>query len=247
MILHAQESGAGPPVVLLHGLFGMARNLGVLQRRLQPHRRVLALDLRSHGASPQGGMDYAALAGDVAQTLGVLGVGAAVVLGHSMGGKVAMALALAQPGLVSRLVVADIAPLAYAPRFRGHAAAMAAVPAGASRAEAERALAAAVPDPGVRRFLLQNWRDGGWRIGLDAIVAGLPAIEGWDPPPGARYAGPVLVMEGGRSDYVGAAGRAAFGRWFADVRFVVLERAGHWLHVDDPAGVGAAVEEFVGE
>ncbi|MGI3778663.1 MAG: alpha/beta fold hydrolase, partial [Janthinobacterium lividum] len=168
----------------------------------------------------------------------------AAVLGHSMGGKVAMALAGAAPGRVERLVVADIAPVAYPPHFRGYAEAMLAVPGGASRGEADAALAGVVPNAGVRAFLMQNRVPGGWRFGLAEIAAGLGEVEGWDGGTG-RYGGPVLVVEGGRSDYVGEAGRAAFGRAFGDVRFAVLAGAGHWLHAEDPVGFGDAVVGFL--
>ncbi|MGI3776666.1 MAG: alpha/beta fold hydrolase, partial [Janthinobacterium lividum] len=114
MILHAVRAGEGPVVVLLHGLFGSGRTLGVVARRLVAEGfSALSLDLRNHGGSGHApGMGYGVMAGDVVETLDALGVGAAAVLGHSMGGKVAMALAGAAPGRVERLVVADIAPVA---------------------------------------------------------------------------------------------------------------------------------------
>jgi esterase len=249
LILHSVEAGQGAPVVLLHGLFGAARNLGEVQRRLvREGFRAVSLDLRNHGASGHAAeMGYAAMARDVADTLAALGVGRAAVLGHSMGGKVAMALALAQPERVERLVVADIAPLGYPPHFRSYAAAMLAVPEAASRAEADALLAPVVADAAARMFLLQNRVPGGWRIGLAEIAAALPAIEGWEPGPCAGYGGKVLAVVGGRSDYVGPDGRAAFARTFADVRFVVLGGAGHWLHAEDPAGFGDAVTGFLAE
>ena len=114
MILHTIEAGQGPPVALLHGLFGSARNLGVVQRALAPRFRVLALDLRNHGASPHAAaMDYPAMAADVLETLDQRAALPAALVGHSMGGKAAMMAALTQPDQVSRLVVADIAPVAY--------------------------------------------------------------------------------------------------------------------------------------
>ncbi|MGE0226872.1 MAG: alpha/beta fold hydrolase, partial [Acetobacteraceae bacterium] len=115
MILHATEAGTGPPVVLLHGLFGMARNLGAVQRALAQRHRVLALDLRNHGASPHApDMRYTTMARDVLETLEAHDALPAAVIGHSMGGKTAMQLALLWPDAVSRLCVADIAPVAYA-------------------------------------------------------------------------------------------------------------------------------------
>ena len=136
MRLNAVDLGARPPggarghaVVLLHGLFGAAQNWGGVQKRLAASgRRVIALDLRNHGASPRApAMDYPAMAADVAETIAALDAPRAAVIGHSMGGKVAMALALPDPP-VARLVVADIAPLANPPALRGYVAAMQALP-----------------------------------------------------------------------------------------------------------------------
>lgn len=243
MRLNAIEAGAGPPVVLLHGLFGAARNWGAIQKALAPAHRVLALDLRNHGASPRAAaMDYATLAADVAETLEGAGLGPAAVVGHSMGGKVAMQLALSHPGAVARLVVADIAPVAYPPSLRGYVAAMQALPLrpGLARREADAALAEAVPSPGIRAFLVQNLAFDGpapaWRLGLDAIAAAMPAIEGFAAPAGARYDGPVLVLRGARSDYVRPEHEAAFAALFPAARFATVPEAGHWVHSENPQG-----------
>jgi len=244
MILHAAEAGAehgdGPPVVLLHGLFGAAGNFAAIQRRLGAAGRVIAFDLRNHGASPHDpDMSYAAMAEDVLDSLSALGVPQAALVGHSMGGKVAMRAALLRPDRVSRLLVADIAPVRYDPAFRAIADAMLAVPLGPglTRAAADAALGPAVPDPAVRGFLLQNLRLGpapGWRIGLQEIAASLPGIEGWDAPPGAQYSGPVLMLRGERSGYVRPEHRPAVRTLFPMARFMTLKGAGHWLHADAP-------------
>src|SRR4051794_16737436 len=114
MILNATEAGSGPPILLLHGLFGAGRNFGAVQRALAPHFRVIALDMRNHGDSPHGaGMRYPTLAEDIRETLAALGVAQAAVIGHSMGGKAAMALALLYPAVAGRLMVSDIAPVIY--------------------------------------------------------------------------------------------------------------------------------------
>ena len=244
MILHSAEAGtdrgAGPPVALLHGLFGAAGNFAAIQRRLAETRRVIAFDLRNHGASPHDpDMSYDAMAGDVLDSLAALGVPQAALVGHSMGGKVAMQAALLRPDRVSRLLVADIAPVRYDPAFRGIADAMLAVPLGPglTRAAADAALAPAVPDPAVRGFLLQNLRLGpaaAWRIGLREIAAALPGIEGWDAPPGSQYPGPVLMLRGERSDYVRPEHRPAIRALFPAAQFMALKGAGHWLHADAP-------------
>jgi pimeloyl-ACP methyl ester carboxylesterase len=238
------------PLVLLHGLFGRAANFGAVQARLAASRRVLALDLRNHGASPHDPhMDYPSMAQDVADTLRARGAWPCAALGHSMGGKVAMWLALHDPG-VARLVVADIAPVRYPPHFRDLAAAMLGIDLRhpLSRAAADAALAPAAPDRALRGFLLQNFRPGaapGWSCGLAEIAAALPAIESF-PGTDRRYAGPALVLSGARSDYVRAEHADSFRVLFPRVRFARLHRAGHWLHADDPDGFVAVVDAFVG-
>lgn len=251
MILHAIDTGSGPPVALLHGLFGAARNFGAVQRGLAERFRVIALDLRNHGASPHAAdASYAAMAADVLETLAALGAPQAALAGHSMGGKVAMTAALLRPEAVSRLLVADIAPVRYEPHFRTFADAMRALPLtpGLTRAQASAALAPAVPDPAMRAFLLQNLNrtsQPAWRIGLDELAAALPGIEDWDPPPGASYPGPVLVLSGARSDYVKPEHRPLFRALLPAVRFATLRDAGHWLHADQPEAFTATVAAFL--
>ncbi len=251
MRLNVLETGEGPPVALLHGLFGQARNFGALTRALAARHRVLALDLRNHGDSPHDPrMDYPAMAGDVAETMAALGARPAAVLGHSMGGKAAMALALSDPGAVSQLAVSDIAPVAYPPHFAAYVAAMRKLPLreGLSRREADAALLAAVPEAGVRAFLLQNLRLGSpprWRIGLEEIAAGLSAIGGWEAPTGARFDGPTLFVRGERSDYVRPGHEPAIRALFPHAAFATVEKAGHWLHAENPAGFLEAIESFL--
>ncbi len=258
MILRAIErGGAGQvfgeaaPLVLLHGLFGRAANFGAVQARLADRRRVIALDLRNHGASPHAaGMGYATMAADVMETLRAMAALPCVLAGHSMGGKAAMCTALLAPETVSRLLVADIAPVRYPPHYRAFAEAMLALrlAPGLTRAAADAALAPAVPDRPVRGFLLQNLRTGadpGWTCGLAEIAAGLPDIEDF-PATSARYEGPVLALSGARSDYVLPEHRPLFRALFPKVRFVSLKAAGHWLHAEDPGGFVSAVEAFAG-
>jgi esterase len=251
MRLKVIEAGEGPPVVLLHGLFGMARNLGGLQRAIAGRHRVLAMELRNHGDSPHAaGMAIADLAGDVAETMAAMGTGPAAVIGHSLGGKTAMMLALTRPELVSRLLVADIAPVPNPPSFDGYIAAMRQVPLhpGLTRREAEAALVPGVKEAGLRGFFLQNLRldPPGWRIGLDEIEAGMAEILDWrDPEPLHPFAGPALFLAGARSDYVKPEHRPVIRRLFPAARHVVLRDAGHWLHADNPAGFLAVVEAFL--
>ena len=251
MILHAIEAGQGSPVVLLHGLFGSATNFGTVQKRLAAHYRVLALDLRNHGSSPHDpAMTYPIMAADVMETLDAHGIERATLIGHSMGGKTAMQAALLHPDRVTRLIVADIAPVQYETHFRGIARAMLdlTLAPGMTRAAASAALAPAVPDPGLRGFLLQNLRFGAaptWRIGLAEIEAALPAIESWSVPDGAPYDGPTLVLRGELSDYVLPEHRPAFRALFPHARFATLRKAGHLLHADAPDAFITSVATFL--
>lgn len=252
MILNTVEMGEGPPLVLLHGLFGAARNWGGLQKRLAARHRVLAPDLRNHGESPRAeGMSAAALAEDVAATLRARGVERAAVIGHSLGGKVAMALALGHPRFVARLVVADIAPVRYPPALRGYVAAMRALALreGLTRREADAALEAAVPEANIRAFLVQSLDFAAdpprWRLGLPEIHAAMPEVE--DFAVEGRYEGPALVIAGGRSGYVRPEHHAAFRRLFPAARFATMEGAGHWVHSEQPDAFLALVESALGE
>ena len=250
MILHSIEAGQGPPLVLLHGLFGAARNFGAVQRALAPGSRVIALDLRNHGSSPHEAVGgYDAMAADVLETLKTLAALPATVLGHSMGGKVAMRMALDRPDAVAALIVADIAPVTYEPHLRPVAAAMAELELtpGLTRAQADAALAANVPEPGMRGFLLQNLTLGAapsWRIGLPEIIAAMPAIEAW-PETGQSYAGPTLFLAGERSNYIRREYRTAILQLFPAARFVTLKDAGHWLHADNQVGFIGIVQAFL--
>jgi esterase len=252
MMLHAIEAGHGdPPLVLLHGLFGSARNFGTVQRAFAQHRRTIALDLRNHGASPHAAdMRYATMAADVLQTLEQLGALPAVLLGHSMGGKAAMQAALIKPNNVVRLIVADIAPVPYPPHLRATAEAMAILPLmpGTTRAQADAALAGVVPDGGMRAFLLQNLQLGAapaWRVGIAEIIAGFADIEAWDAPADARYASPTLFIAGATSNYIKLEHRTVIRLLFPNARFVTLKNAGHWLHADNPSGFVAVAEAFL--
>jgi pimeloyl-ACP methyl ester carboxylesterase len=255
MRLVATEQGSGSPVVLLHGLFGAGQNFGTVQKTLAAEGyRVLALDLRNHGSSPHAAeVGYAAMAADVAETLAALSAWPASVIGHSMGGKVAMALALARPEGVARLLVADIAPVAYpAPKFAAYLGAMRGLELrpGLTRRQADAALEPAVPAAPLRAFLLQNLSfdpdppgPPRWRIGLEEIAAGLSDIGGWPDLPGF-YEGPTLVLSGDASDYVQPDHWPIFRRLFPAARHETIA-SGHWLHAENPKAFLDVVRRFL--
>lgn len=251
MILHAAAMGQGPPVALLHGLFGQSRNFATLQKQLAATHRVLALDLRNHGQSPHApGMTYPTQAEDVLETLRHHAALPGTLIGHSMGGKVAMAAALAAPAAVTRLLVADIAPIRYPPHFDDIIAAMRAMTLhpGLTRAEAAAQLAPVTATESLRGFLLQNLNFTGtpaWRIGLEEIAAAQPDISDWPATDDAPSRVPTLVVAGERSDYIRPEHRELFRTLFPNARFATLRNAGHWLHADNQEGFLALVQAFL--
>jgi pimeloyl-ACP methyl ester carboxylesterase len=250
--LEAAEHGSGPPVVILHGLFGSSRNWAGIARQLAADHRVLALDLRNHGASPWAdSMDYAEQAADVRRTLDERGVARTMVIGHSMGGKTAMLLAFAEPERVERLIVADVAPVGYPPVLRAYAEAMLDVDLSrlSRRGEVDQALAAAIPEAPIRAFLLQNLvSEQGryrWRLNLPVLAREMETISGFpELPPGTAYDGPTLFLHGGASDYVTPAAEPAIRRLFPAARLAAIAGAGHWLHAERPKEFLAAVAGF---
>lgn len=240
-----------PPLLIAHGLYGSGRNWGVIARRLADVRDVVAVDMRNHGASPwMATHSYPELAADLAEVIESLG-GPVDLLGHSMGGKAAMQLALTQGPLVRRLVVADIAPVAYNHDQAQHVHAMRALDLTGltTRAEADRRLAAHVDDPGLRAFFLQSLdmkADGGprWRLNFDVLEAEMPRIVGWPDTPG-MFDGPTLFLTGAESHYVRPEYREAIRAQFPKARFAKLLGAGHWLHAERPREFEEAVRVFL--
>jgi esterase len=236
-----------PALLIVHGLFGSARNWGVIARRLADSRKVVAVDQRNHGDSPWSDRhDYPAMAGDLAEVIEAHGA-PMDVLGHSMGGKAAMVLALARPALVRKLVVADIAPAAYGHTQMHLIEAMRAVGADyPSRSAAEAALAARVDEPGVRSFLMQSLdlKERRWRLNLDALAAHMGDILSF-PQVEGRFDGPALFLSGALSSYVLPEHRDTIRTLFPHARFARIPGAGHWLHADKPRETEAAVRVFL--
>ena len=236
----------GPPLIIAHGLFGSARNWGVIAKRLSDIRTVVAVDMRNHGDSPWSDVhDYPAMAQDLAKVIADLG-GRADVLGHSMGGKAAMVLALTAPAAVRNLIVADIAPRAYAHSQSDKIAAMRRVDLSAIASRAEAASQLGLTDPALAAFFLQSLDLAGrrWKLNLEALDANMPAIMGF-PDLASRFDGPVLMLTGALSDYVGAGDLAAARALFPQAAQVTLPGCGHWLHAEDPRGFDAAVRGWL--
>jgi pimeloyl-ACP methyl ester carboxylesterase len=249
---------AGPWVVFVHGLFGQGKNWTTIAKGLTDLHRVALVDLPNHGHSPwTDRVDYVDMAALLAAELEQLGE-AVTLVGHSMGGKVAMQLALRRPELLRALVVVDVSPTVYPVRggrtddpdeeaspFAAYIDAMRTLDLDAlqSRGEADEALRAAVPSTMVRSFLLQSLvreglgRDGGWRwrLNLAALDRDLGELRGFpEPPPGATFDGPVLWIAGANSTYVLPEDRPRMDALFPGTRLVTIKNAGHWVHSEQP-------------
>lgn len=239
------SEGAGTPLVIAHGLFGSARNWGAIAKRLSDTRPVISVDMRNHGDSPRADtQSYADMAGDLADTI----TGPVDLLGHSMGGKAAMVLALTRPEALRKLIIADIAPVAYTHTQAHLIDAMRGIDLSsvATRGDADRQLQAQVPEAGVRAFLLQSLevKDRRWKLNLDALDQAMEQIIGF-PDVSVSFDGPTLFLTGADSDYVDRAHRDRIRSLFPNARFASLPGAGHWLHADKPREFEAAVRVFL--
>ncbi len=238
-----------PGLLIAHGLYGTGRNWGVIAKRLSDQRRVVAVDMRNHGSSPWfDSHSYDDLAGDLADVLESLG-GPFDVLGHSMGGKAAMTLALTRPDLVNRLIVADIAPVAYTHTQVQYIHAMRATDLDGitRRSEAGERLAPLVDDPALVPFFLQSLdvKEMAWRLNLDVLEAEMEKIMNF-PALDTQYDGEVLMLSGALSDYVQAAHRPQIKALFPKARFAKIPGAGHWLHAEKPREFEQTVRAWLG-
>jgi esterase len=245
-------TGDGPAVVLMHGLFGAGNNLGALSRFLRDNYRVYSLDLPNHGRSAwreQAGPQ--AMAEVVSIWMDAEGVESASLVGHSLGGKVAMELALSQQRRISGLVVADIAPVAYPAHHDAVFAALDAVlEAGCqTREEAAAVMADHLPEPDVIQFLLMGLqrsgdRSYGWRFNLEGIKRDYAAVRA-APESGRHYPGPALFIKGGASDYILPEHREQVLSLFPLAAMKVMPGCGHWLHAEQPAQFNGIVGRFL--
>ena len=237
------DGPAGTPLLIAHGLFGSARNWNVIAKRLSETRPVITVDMRNHGASPWFKThSYADMAGDLAEVID----GQADVLGHSMGGKAAMVLALEHPEKVRKLIVGDIAPVTYSHTQMGPIEAMRGVDLGAisSRAEAQEQLVGL--EAGVDTFLLQSLdlKDKKWKLNLDVLDAEMANIVGF-PEVSGTFDRPALFLSGAKSVYVLPEYRPRIKALFSQAQFAKIRDAGHWLHAEKPREFEAAVTAFL--
>lgn len=251
--LYCQSFGAsGPPLIIAHGLFGSSTNWRSIATTLAEHCRVFVPDLRNHGRSPWNvTMNYPLLATDLAEFIRRLDIEPAILLGHSMGGKAAMTLALTEPELVHKLIAVDIAPVRYAHSHLPFIKAMQRIDLGAvkSRKEAGKQLLDAIPDPGIRMFLLQNLtrEENGyrWRINLDALARNMDSLIGFPDLSPRQFDDPALFVHGALSDYLQPKHRDMILNYFPNTEFDTIDNAGHWLHAEQPQPFLKAVMDFI--
>jgi len=247
-----QYSAAGTPLVILHGLYGNQANWSLHARQLAEQWAVYVFDARNHGLSPHAQtMSLEDMADDVAETMTGLGLEQAHLLGHSMGGKAAMLLALRQPQRVRSLVVVDIAPVDYHKNRDEVLQALLELDLAAlqSRAEADQVLGQSIPEKPVRDFLLANLQRSAegtfqWRINLPVIARSFPAIAGW-PLIEAVYEGPALFIRGERSRYILPEHKPAMLRYFPNATLETVSGAGHWVHSEKPEAVQGLIRNFL--
>jgi len=252
MILHTDITGQGQPLVLIHGLFGSYENLGVVARALRNEFQLINVDLRNHGRSPRAdSMDYPQMATDVFETLDSLNIRQCAVLGHSMGGKVAMQMALSQPERVSKLILADISPVVNEPRHSRILQGLATIDLVGlqDRKQADLLLQPFVEELGVRQFLLKNlYKDPHdqfqWRINITALTENYQQLLA-APTATGPYTGNTLFIKGGNSDYIQAAHQPLIMTLFPKASAKIIQGTGHWLHAEKPAAFSKIVSDFL--
>ncbi len=244
------DNANAPYLVLIHGLFGSLENLNVLARGLKDDFHIINIDVINHGKSAhRSQIDYPSMAQDVIDTLDDLHIKTAIFVGHSMGGKIAMQLALSNPQLVDKLVVLDIAPVTYNPRHQDVFAGLNAVDLNkiTSRNDADKHMAPHINEIGVRQFLLKSLvkldMHFAWRFNLRDLIASYSSILA--TPEGSPYNGPTLFIKGGNSDYITQNHRSDILALFPQSRAKVIAGAGHWLHAEKPVAIIKSINDFV--
>ncbi len=255
MALNGTESGQGDHLVILHGLFGNLDNFASIALHFDRHRRVLRLDLPGHGQSPSlPELSYSAMADAVADELARRGIKKYSLLGHSLGGKVAMALAGSKRGKsIQQLIIEDIAPRQYPPHHQTLIDALLTLDLTSisSRNEAEVQLRSTVADAGVRAFILKglyrsspNSSRYRWRFDLKGIardynlICNAPTIEN-------TIECPTLFVKGGKSDYIKKSDEPAVNAAFKNPSLKTIDGTGHWLHAEKPAVFARICLEFL--
>ncbi|WP_242929494.1 alpha/beta fold hydrolase [Pontibacter vulgaris] len=253
MKLHYREMGHGQPLLILHGLFGTSDNWQTLAKRLAENYNVFLVDLRNHGRSPHSDQhDYDVMAADVLALVDELQIPTPAIMGHSMGGKVAMNYALKYPTRLTKLIVVDIAPKAYPPHHDEIIDALQSVDLSTvtSRGEVDAQLAKTIKEDEVRLFLMKNLyrkedNTFGWRMNLDAIEKNYGKIAAaiTSDVPFKKH---TLFIKGGRSRYILPEDiYSSIEHLFTLVEVETVPNAGHWVHAEAPDQVYELVSNFL--
>jgi pimeloyl-ACP methyl ester carboxylesterase len=254
MKLHYRELGAGQPFIILHGLFGLSDNWQTLAKYFAQQYHVYLVDLRNHGRSPHStDFNYSLMSQDLLELVQEQHLPEAALMGHSMGGKVAMHFALTHPDLVAKLIVVDIAPKSYPVHHQEIIDALNALDLSQlkTRAAVDEALARSIPEEDVRLFLSKNiYRQEdnsfAWRMNLAAIEANIEEV-GRETTAEIPFIKPALFIKGGRSGYIKPEkDTALIEKLFPAAQLKTIENAGHWLHAEAPQAVYQAVVDFLG-
>lgn len=253
MKLNYRKSGQGPPLIILHGLFGSADNWFSIAKELEASFTLYLVDQRNHGESPKSDIwNYQVMAEDLLELMEDLQIPKAHLMGHSMGGKAVMKFAFTYPEKVDKLIVADIAPRYYPPHHQEILKGLNAIPVDSikSRKEADDILAQYINHPGIRQFLLKslgrNSQNGfEWKVNLPVITAQIEQV-GEEIAADKPFDRPTLFMGGEKSDYINEEDKKAIAELFTDSRIIFIKNAGHWLHAEQPAAVTETVKAFLG-
>ena len=237
------------PLLIVHGLYGSARNWGVISKRLSDEREIFAIDQRNHGDSQWcETQSYFDMAGDLQEFLEHFG--SMAVLGHSMGGKAAMVLSILKPSLVEKLVIADIAPVSYFHDNTQYIRAMKNVQLDklATRTDAIIQLAESVPKPELRSFFAQSidLKNKRWKLNLDVLESEIEKIISF-PQLSGKFEKVSLFLSGALSNYLQITHRPTIKKLFPKAKFAKIPNAGHWLHAEKPREFEAAVRTFLSD
>lgn len=266
MELFYRKSGSGEPIIILHGLYGSGDNWYSIGRKLAESHRVYLVDQRNHGNSPHNPVhNYESLGNDLFDFMQQQKLNKAIIIGHSMGGKAALAFGLKHPESVKKMIIVDISPLAYPENgesieSRTHRMIITALMSLDTenitlRKEADRQLSTSISSPVIRQFLLKNLkhkRNGRfeWSLNLNALAENMGAIfdgviheDKTDPRATPEF--PLLFIKGERSDYIGPHDLEAIKHYFPKAEFIEIPNSGHWLHSEQPKAFLTAVRNFI--
>ena len=242
----------GPSIIILHGLFGSGRNWTNIAKKLEDKAQVFVLDLRNHGNSPwKSLMTYEEMAMDVQHFIEKKNISLPFIVGHSMGGKVAMKLALTSPKIIKGLIIVDISPDTYQDNFKNQLDSMQNINLSVQtqRSEIESHLKNEINDLSLTRFLMTNLRRDNrkfiWGINLNSISANMSAISGFETTDEDLFSGPTMFIAGKNSSYIEHRHRAKILKLFPTAHIIKIKNASHWVHADQPEVFAQTVTEFV--